>query len=295
MNRGVVTFAFGGNRKYQEFARRLAITFKKFNPQEKICIITDSDDKSFLSLFDDIVKFNLNYGKAVEQKVYLDKYTPYDKTIFIDSDSLVLNNIEYFWEKFEGLKFSAIGRDYLYSGDKDVFLDVDNVLAEYELNQLPKFNGGVYYFDKSIIDNNFFTFCRSLIDTKKPLFSGRFRQNEIADEAIFSIGMSKFDYLLTDFNLRGMYTPINSKFGIQKNSNIYYIDKFNKKTNAFLRVNPDVLHFPGDWADDYAYKKIFYDLIGTDKPSFLDWFFSLYKGPKYKSAIKRIIINKYGS
>jgi len=265
MSQGIITFAFGGQRKYLDLAKNLAKTLKKTNPSIKRCLITDSEDEELNSLFDDIVDYRKDYGNSVEQKIFIDKYSPYKKTLFIDSDSLVVEDIEYMFNEFDSFNypFVAVGDTYLKRGDCHPLFNVDHLINNLNLDALPCFNGGVYYFDKEKKPNDFFEFSRELLK-RDDLFPDKFRGEGIADEAIYSAALGAFNYPLIDFKNKGMYTTINmvGKPLIKNKTLSFY--KRNFITGENNLKSPSIIHFPGNQTETFLYYKMLINITGEE-------------------------------
>ena len=47
------------------------------------------------------------WGSGLEQKLYLDKYTCFEETLFVDADSIVVKDVEGLWEFFSNVSFGV--------------------------------------------------------------------------------------------------------------------------------------------------------------------------------------------
>lgn len=264
MSQGIITFAFGNHRKYHDLAKNLALTLIATNPEVKRCIITDSTDSALLSLYDDVIDYNSSYGNSVEQKVYLDLYTPYERTLFIDSDSLVVEDIGYIFDKFSlsDKPFSAMGDTYLTLSDEHPLFSVSKLISILHVERIPCFNGGVYYIDKNKEYKEFFKFSRSLIH-RDDLFPNKFRGQGIADEAIYSASMAVNDYPVINFEDKGMFTTINivGKVNVTDSGSVSFYKK-NFVTQKVELKTPSIVHFPGNESDKLYYYKILSKVLG---------------------------------
>jgi hypothetical protein len=100
-SRGVITLAYG-HARFAEQARSLALSLKLHAPHLRRALVTDSTDPEVLSLFTEVIPLRRDWGAGVRQKFFLDRYSPYDETLFIDSDCLALGNLDAFWTAFAG-------------------------------------------------------------------------------------------------------------------------------------------------------------------------------------------------
>jgi hypothetical protein len=185
----------------------------------------------------------------VSQKIHLDLYSPFEETLFIDSDCLVLSNLDSFWKAFSGQYFGVPGWRELRRGDSDPFLDVDFVLDHFELDYLPKFNGGTYYFRRCDQTSRFFAKARELLADSKNLRLATFRQDSPADESLFSIAMALEGLHSTSMGAKGMWTPASSRGAIELDVQRGWCS-FEKEGHI---VYPEIVHFASHYAYSFAY------------------------------------------
>ncbi|MCG6136147.1 MAG: hypothetical protein MET45_16100 [Nostoc sp. LLA-1] len=250
-DKGVITLAYG-KPKYINMAKNLARSLRLHSKHISCAIVTDNpNDTELQKLFHIVIPFKPEYGSNVRQKLYLNSYSPYKKTIFIDSDSIIVRNIDFIFEAFEGRSFSLAGYRYLSYGDQDNLINVDLVLTHFCLDRLPKFNGGLYYFDKSDIANSVFKTAQNiLLDWKKLGFS-EFRGDGPGDEPIIAISMALNNQSMFQDSGNMMRTPIGLKGSLDVDvltgkSTFKKYDKF---------VSPAVVHFAGDWVKHPVYSR----------------------------------------
>ena len=248
--RGVITLAYGPPR-FVEQARSLAHSLDLHAPHLHRTLVTDSDDPSIRKLFSEVIAYRPEFGSGVRQKVFLDHYSPYEETLFIDSDCLVLGNLDSFWAAFAGQSFGIPGHRYLKRGEVDPYLDVDHVLDTLKVSKLPKFNGGAYYFTRSAQTKDFFNTARNFLENFSSLGLSEFRRNGPADEAIYSLAMAVHDFPLTSMGPGGMWTPCGYTGSL-------HLDAL-AGTCSFVKegmtLSPEIVHFPGEYAYAYAYAR----------------------------------------
>jgi hypothetical protein len=248
--RGVLTLAYGPQR-FVEQARSLAHSLQLHAPHLPRTLVTDSSDPAILKLFTEVVPFRPEYGSGVRQKLFIDFYSPYEETLFIDSDCLVLGNLDSFWTAFAGQSFGVPGYKYQERGALDPYLDVDHVLDTLHLTKLPKFNGGIYYFVRSPEATDFFNTARNLLDTWSTLRLREFRKNGPADEAIYSAAMAVHQIPLTSMGSGGMWTPCGYKGSLHLDA-LRGTCSFEKE--GMMRA-PEVVHFPGEYVYAFPYAR----------------------------------------
>ncbi len=245
--RGVLTLAFG-KPVFLDLAKALARSLRLHDPSVSRAVVTDSSDPELLGLFDIKIDHNPAYGSDVGQKLFLDLYSPFDETLFIDSDCLVVRKLDPFWVAFRDNDFGACGRRILRAGEKDEFVDVDRVLAHFGLSGLPKFNGGIYYFKKTPGAAAVFETARGLIDRAGELGFRTFRGGGLADEALYSVAMALHKIPLTDMAPGGMWTPLNATSPL-------VIDTVRGECHfakAGEPVKPEIMHFTS-MTDSFVY------------------------------------------
>jgi hypothetical protein len=249
-SRGVLTLAFGKPR-FIEQVKSLGRSMQLHAPRTETAIVTDSKDPELKELFTQVIPYRPEFGSSVRQKLHLNLYTPFDQTLFVDSDCLLLGNLERFWTAFAGQAFGVPGFEFVQRGETDPYLDVDFALDHFGLEQLPKFNGGTYYFDSSDKAAHFFATARELLANWKELRFAEFRRDGPADEPIISVAMAIHGLGPTSMGTGGMYTPTAY-------SGPLHLDVL-KGTCSFKKkgrmVAPEIIHFAGEYAFCFVYPR----------------------------------------
>jgi hypothetical protein len=234
-NRGLITIAIG--EKYAVQAKYLAYSCMIHVPAMIRSVITDKPDM-LRSFYDIIIPYNPDYGDPFETKTRLHLYSPFKKTLYLDADSLVMNNIDLYW------KFAKTG-SFVYFGNKctEGFwynLDIKKWINEISVPWLPVFNSGMFLFDNSGISKDIFEtafyFFHHHENLKFPLFRGRM----FPDEPFLAIALAKHNIEpVNDFG-RFSRTTIKSKnihIDVLKGIAFFYKDG--------KMVSPLVVHFCG--------------------------------------------------
>jgi hypothetical protein len=249
-SRGVITLAYG-HKRFIEQARSLAHSLQLHAPELPRTLVTDCVDPQITKLFTNVIAYRPEYGGGVRQKLYLDQYSPYEETLFIDSDCLVLGNLDSFWTAFRGQFFGVPGFRYLHKGETDPFFNVDQALERFNLVAIPKFNGGTYYFDRSPEAQEFFKTARKLLENAKAIGVGEFRRNGPNDESIYSLAMAIHGIGPTWMGVGGMWTPVNykGKLSLDAIAGSCLFEKEGRK------VSPEIIHFPGDYLYAFPYAR----------------------------------------
>jgi lipopolysaccharide biosynthesis glycosyltransferase len=251
MEIGIITLAYGSS-KYIEMGKALGRSLQLNSPNIPSAIVTDRvEDEEISTLFNQVIPLREEYGSNVRQKLYLDQYSPYRKTLFVDSDSLVVSDLRNAFEKFEGKSFSVVGNRILRSGQKDNFCNLDRVLNHFNLEALPKFNGGVYYFTDDSTARSIFDTAREILSNFDDLSFSKFRGDGPADEPILATAMAlHHQTMLPDYNI--MLAPLGRKgyldIDVLKGRAI-----FKSSINDSEVFSPSIVHFAGVWSENPIY------------------------------------------
>jgi hypothetical protein len=240
--------AYGADR-YIEWAKALARSLTLHSPDVPRAVITDAPDSELRALFQIVVPLNRDIGVGNRQKVYLDKYTPFRETLFIDSDSLVIRSIDEVWKYFEHVSFGIPGAVALRRGDRDPKIDVDFILDRYNLDEIPKFNSGLIYFDSSEESSSIFEAARDLLSRYEEL---RFSRSERPfDEPLFAVSMAIHGVSLVQDQGKTMRTPtgMRGRMKIDVRRGICVFKKYGDI------VEPAVAHFAGRATHSFEYRR----------------------------------------
>ena len=176
--RGILTTAFGP-KTYLDRAVNLARSCRYHSPEVPLAIITDKpEDKSLRRHFNQVLPLvqtrnhsegtNLK-GLGFEHKFFLDKLSPFKKTIFLDSDCLLFADISAFFERFSGHVFQPSdlwirSPQWVHGPCKKWLMDLDELCRHYGIRTLLGFNGGCLYFENdSAASEAFFAKVREVV------------------------------------------------------------------------------------------------------------------------------------
>lgn len=168
MKRGYFLIAFG--RPYITEACNLVKTLNKFGNTYPISILSSESDKEYIesfSMFERVIIYNFDNEFSKIDKTHFEKYggtpkilmtdySPYEETIFLDSDVLVQSNPNFLWELL-----NSMNEPYIVTGGK---CDKEHTLAKVisqKINKKPEelnlTHSGFVYFNKANYKFNFFT------------------------------------------------------------------------------------------------------------------------------------------
>jgi hypothetical protein len=199
-------------------ARALSLSYRRHNQLRPFAIVTDDRNaKDLENYFDVVIPLNPTYGVGVVQKLNVDRYTPFDETLFVDSDCLFYKSPERLWRLYSGKDFTVRGWRYLTGWTeyekKSPYEFVQNTpdfLRQNNITRLPHFNSGVFFFRKSETASNVFINARSVYEKRTTLGFVPFKNAPIADEPAFAVGLETSGIEMDPWdNQEGMETALN--------------------------------------------------------------------------------------
>lgn len=190
MTRGFVTIATG-NRKYYEMAKVLVKSYKLTTKNAMpFAVITDAEKEKFPEFDDVIVIHNARCSYMDKLDVMIN--SPYDESIFIDSDCIAFNDLNVYWEDFPtDSDFSAYGKiiDSNASPQEKGWFDIKDTgkykgILKYSIN----LHGGIYFIRKSYKLDQIYSTC---LDIAKNYSQYKFKNfSKPADEPIIALSMA---------------------------------------------------------------------------------------------------------
>lgn len=160
---GFLTFAFGKPRFFR-MARSLLLSFRRFEPELPFAVVTDDPHSKILSDFDKKIRFRPEFGGGLAQKLHVDIYSPFSRTIFVDSDGLFYKNPESLLKLFPGEHLFEI-HAFRNRSPEDGFPGLRDVRSTFErlgIESAPFLNSGLFSFDSSPASREFFEHARQL-------------------------------------------------------------------------------------------------------------------------------------
>ncbi|MDR0785142.1 MAG: hypothetical protein LBE74_04580 [Treponema sp.] len=250
--KGLITIAIG--KKYAVQAKYLALSAMLNSPQTVRAVITDNP-KALGDFFDVIVPYDSALGNPFETKTRLNLYTPFEKTLFLDADSLVVHSLDSYWESLDKRRFVYAG-DIVSSGVW--YVDVEKAMARFGLTWLPKFNSGMFLFDKSEEASRVFNAAFALM--RNGLDVDFFRAKMLPDEPFLAISLAqnnappfedygRFSRTLIDAKRIRLNVVKRTAFFIKRDKPVFPLVVhlcgrfgavlfFREKIRLFLRFNP---------------------------------------------------------
>lgn len=266
VGKGILTLAHGKPR-YLNMAKVLAMSLQLHSNEIPRAVITDSSDPDLRRLYPIHIPLKPEFGAGVQQKIYLDQYSPFEETLFIDSDCIVVNNINSLWDIFSGVSFGVVGGQV---HDGYWFMDISKICSNFGLNSIPQFNSGLCYFKNNDQVKAIYQTAREILQNYNQLGLGQFRGGQ-ADEPIFAIALAKHGVCAIGDGGSTMRTPI----GICGPLKIDVLEGFCRFNKEGVCVSPAIVHFCGDFAKGFYYKRERLKLYLATRSRRLNYFISL--------------------
>ena len=174
-------------------------------------LVTDSHDPTILKLFTEIIPYRPEFGSGVRQKIYLDQYSPYAETLFIDSDCLVLSNLDSFWTSFAGQSLRRNRIQVLGEGISGSLPRCGPYSRDFQCNENSEVQRWRILFYAHSSDGRFFRTARDVLDNSSSLRLSDFRRDGPNDEAVYAVAMAIHRLEPTSMGVGGMWTPVGYK------------------------------------------------------------------------------------
>lgn len=257
--RYVLTIATG-KKIYADMAANLARSFFWWHQDTDIVFRIVTDNKALLPP-DVAERAEITtitpgeFGLGFSTKLNLDKLAADGQTLFIDSDCLVYGNLDAVFEKFKGHAVSVIG-DYIATGEW-----FGAICKKFNVQHIPKFNGGIYYLEKGKITDEVYKIARSL-ETKYDEIGFVRLRNRANDEVLMALAMelNRMAPIPDDGSILAEF--VNFQSGIKSNLLNGIAELYNDPANPAYQENwhltiaqPLVVHFLGHYNQVMPYVK----------------------------------------
>ena len=178
VTKGFLIFAEDSKlKKYTRCAYALALSIKNHMPDANISLVTNNDIPSkYNIIFDKIIsipwydKNKANSTFKTEERWKLYHCSPYDETIILDADMLVLSELNNYWKALTSYDLFLPSNVLDYRGNivKSRFYR-----KLFDSNNLPNYYFGLCYFKKTDFSKDYFKWLED-ISNNWELFYGRF-------------------------------------------------------------------------------------------------------------------------
>lgn len=290
---GFITLAFG-EPIYIKMAKALAVSMRYYNPNICVAVVTDNPSEELSKLFDIVVDYNQKYGIGVSQKLHIDLYTPFEETVFIDSDCLLFDDPIKLWNYFKtDCGIGIMGTEYLCENDTHYSIkDLKSFLKQLNIKKMQYINTGIIYFNQSNTAKSIFKDAREIYENRNMLPFSKFKTAPLNDEPVFSAAMEKNNIqgvTWDEVNIMGFAsgkTKHLSSLNVLKSKNTFIRDK--------LTCHPILIHFHVGSQSCFAYQREINCLLFKNKinSELISYFFRLHKTVLFilDNTIKNIFI-----
>jgi hypothetical protein len=234
--RGLITIAIG--KKYVSQAKHLAYSCMLHAPHIARAVVTDAPEL-LEDFYDTVIPHNPDLGDPFTVKTRLHLYTPFDETLYVDADSLVVHTIDSYWSYLGDSSFVYEG-SLLHEGEW--YFDIAQTIRKLSLPWIPKFNSGMFLFKNDETARAIFNTAFYYLTNQKEQSLGVyfFRGTMLPDEPFLAIALAVGGVKPVDDHGRFSRTLIGAK-----NIHVNVVKGF-----AFFRKNgrpvfPLIVHFCG--------------------------------------------------
>jgi hypothetical protein len=264
MSAGLITIAYGPH-KYIRMAQALALSYRRWNPTLPFCVVTDAANAEKLGAYFDVVRIiDPSYGKGVAQKLSVDRYSPFDETLFVDSDCVFYHDPALTWQAYATDDFVIKGWRYLTREDRHE--NVGNLallLEQTGISKMGSFNSGIFYFRKTERCDRLFATSREIYERRADLAFKPFKNAPVAHEPVLAIAMEMCGIGFSPWDpTTGMETWIN----MRDMQSVNVLRGESKVTKHGLTLEPTVIHYNVDGQISLAYLLDIFRLAYEKKP-----------------------------
>ncbi len=258
MSQGYLTLATG-DRQYFDAAANVALSIHENDAGRPISLLCDDASKlapEEKELFDRvIVALPGTLGVGCAGKLDLPDFLPYEETVFLDSDCLIVKkDMDRHWKKLAVQCFNVAG-SMLKTGPWYTF-DIGKVCEVLNLPYMVQMNSGVMYFRKGPELDSFLATVADLRERAQDVLFVQHRDMnaQIADEPIWGAAMGKLGLepaqysaeegsvmVTTYMSRRIKYDPIANISEQEKSKGYWLLGRFLSK--GWVKHSTSVAHF----------------------------------------------------
>ena len=240
---GLLTLAVGG-ADYFDQAYFLGLSAKTNMPGLPLAVVTDDTSNRLKGVYDYLIQPDPDLGFGMRQKLYIDHYSPFEETLYVDSDCLVTRPLHAELAMIRKYCFSPVVLRYLNAGESDEwFDDLQKVMSEHGLTWLPKFNGGVFFFNRAEESRKVFEVARRFHLDYRSFGLKPFDRTGPNDEPLFALAMAMTGLRGFSDGGRLMRTPV----GLRGKLFIEPRGGGCRFVRAEGEVEPAICHFAGSY------------------------------------------------
>jgi hypothetical protein len=171
--KGFVIYAEGTDYVKQAYLAALSLQASK--NEYPVSLITNTKvSRKYASIFDKIIEIPWykpsETGLCTDNRWKIYHATPYFETVVLDSDVLVLENLDYFWNFAENYNMYFPTEVFTYRKEK---VTSDYYRKAFTENNLPNFYNCLFYFKKGNFTHEFYEWTE-MVSNNWELFYGEF-------------------------------------------------------------------------------------------------------------------------
>lgn len=263
--KGIVLFAYG-KKGYTLMAHNMATSVKRFTPQIPITLFTEAGfnvpDKT---LFDNIIELDpsIIYTEGVgidpaKCKVNMYDILPYEHNLYLDVDGLILQNLEYLFDKLVDGKDSfvtdiiAIGKKH-ESIEYSIWASNEVIWPYFDLSSgdtLPSTQTSWMYIRKDEKSKRIFDEAKKYLDFPKNRLRKKWG-NTVPDELIFSGVLAKLGFI-PEYNPRPIFFGTkNDERPLYQLEQEYYVLSLYGNGRGRTMVMPKYIKWYNDLVKNY--------------------------------------------
>jgi hypothetical protein len=253
---GILTLAAG--KKFVIQAKYLSRSCMLHAPHVLRAVITDCPEE-LKDYYDFVIPYNSSYGNPFSSKTRLHLYTPFENTLFLDADSLLIKPIDFCWE-------ALLSSSFIYTGTlrtKGIwYYNTEEIIAKAGVEWIPEFNSGMMLFRNDALSKNIFESAFTLMQSPENFEVPFFREKMLPDEPFFALAFAKHG--IKPFNDYGRFSRTLIGASHIRINVIKGIADFRKYDE---QVYPMAVHFCGRFGNRVYFK---------ERRRLFFYFFSLY-------------------
>lgn len=167
MTKGIVVLAQNNaNDDYVEQACVLAMSLQAHNNTNISIVTNDTVPLEYQNLFDQIIPIPftdnaVNSDWKIENRWKLYHASPYEETIVMDTDMLVLQNIDTWWDFLNNYELFFTSNVLNYRGER---ADTSYYRRAFADNNLPNLFSGLHYFKKCEFAQEFYAWLELVVN-----------------------------------------------------------------------------------------------------------------------------------
>lgn len=184
-SKGFLIYAEG--EEYVKQAYLCAMSVMASHNMYPVSVVTNDLPEEYRWAFDEVIEIpwytESDSRFKTEHRWKLYHASPYEQTIVLDSDILVLHDLEYFWDFLEDFHLYFPARVMTY---RQEIVTSDYYRKAFTDNDLPNFYNAVHYFRKSELAHEFYEWVE-LVTNNWELFYGNFCKEHFPKEPSMDI------------------------------------------------------------------------------------------------------------